>query len=188
MSPAERRTFFDGYVDEVVGRYAGMLPPWDIVTEPFWPGHRASGGYRLGPWHDAFGPDYVRRAFERAAKADPRTKLVLNEAHTEREDEVGRGIRTGLLRLVAELRDAGVALHAVGLQGHLQPRHPHDPAKFAEFVEALAQHKVDIYISEFDVQDETFPDDVAARDAMVAETAEKFLTNVLRIPAVKALI
>ena len=70
MSTAERRTFFDAYIDEVVIRYSGRLQSWDVVNEPFWPGHRAPGGFRIGPWYDAFGPDYIRRAFERAAQAE----------------------------------------------------------------------------------------------------------------------
>jgi len=188
MSVEERRSFFDSYIDEVVGRYAGKLQSWDIVNEPFWPGHKAPGGYRLGPWYDAFGTDYVRRAFARAGQVDKTTKFVLNEAQTERDDDVGRSVRAGLLHLVDELKHAGVPLHAVGLQGHLQPRYPHDPARFIEFVHALAERKVDIYVTEFDVRDDTFPDDIQSRDAKVAETAEKFLTDILRVPAVKMVI
>lgn len=188
MSTSERQVFFDSYIEEVVGRYAGQLQSWDIVNEPFWPGHKAPGGYRLGPWYDAFGTGYVRRAFERAAMADKKTKFVLNEAQTERDDEVGLAVRAGLLRLVDELKEAGVPLHAVGLQGHLQPRYPHDPSRFSDFVHALAERKVEIYITEFDVRDDTFPDDIPTRDAKIAETAEKFLNNVLRVPAVKAVI
>jgi endo-1,4-beta-xylanase len=188
LSGAERQAFFDAYIDEVAARYAGKLHSWDVVNEPFWPGHKAPGGYRLGPWYDAFGTGYVRRAFERVAAVDRKTKLVLNEAQSERDDEVGLAVRDGLLRLVDELKDAGVPLHAVGLQSHLQPRYPHDPERFVEFVHALASRGVEIYLTEFDVRDDTFPDDIAARDAMIADTAEKFLTNVLRIPAVKVVI
>jgi endo-1,4-beta-xylanase len=188
MSSAERQTFFDAYIEEVVGRYAGKLHSWDIVNEPFWPGHKAPGGYRLGPWYEAFGPSYVQRAFVRAALADKTTRFVLNEAQTERDDDVGHTIRDGMLRQVDELQDAGVPLHAVGLQGHLQPRYPHDPARFIDFVHALAERKVDIYITEFDVRDDTFPDDIATRDAMIADTAKKFLDTVLRVPAVKMVI
>ena len=97
-------------------------------------------------------------------------------------------VREGLLQLVDELKHAGVPLHAVGLQSHLQPRYPHDPGRFSEFLHALAERGVDIYLTEFDVRDDTFPDDVAARDAMIAETAEKYLNNVLRVPAVKVVI
>jgi endo-1,4-beta-xylanase len=113
---------------------------------------------------------------------------VLNEAQAERDDDVGLAVRAGLLRLVDELQHAGVRLDVVGLQGHLQPRYPHDPQRFLEFVHALAERKVDIYITEFDVRDDTFPDDVATRDKMIAETGGKFLETVLQVPAVKALI
>jgi endo-1,4-beta-xylanase len=188
MSVVERQAFFDAYIEEVAARYVGKLHSWDVVNEPFWPGHKAPGGYRLGPWYDAFGTGYVRRAFERVAAVDKKTKLVLNEAQSERDDEVGLVVRSGLLRLVDELKDAGVPLHAVGLQSHLQPRYPHDPGRFSEFLHALAGRGVEIYLTEFDVRDDTFPDDVAARDAMIAETAEKFLTNALRVPAVKTVI
>jgi endo-1,4-beta-xylanase len=188
MSVSERQAFFDSYIEEVVVRYAGKLHSWDVVNEPFWPGHKAPGGYRLGPWYDAFGPGYVRRAFERVAMVDKKTKLVLNEAQTERDDEVGLAVRSGLLRLVDELKDAGVPLQAVGLQSHLQPRYPHDPARYSDFLHALAGRGVDIYLTEFDVRDDTFPDDIPTRDAMIAETAEKFLNNALRVPAVKVVI
>lgn len=188
MDNAEREKFFDKYIDEVMGRYAGQLHSWDIVNEPFWPGHKAPGGYRLGPWYETFGPHYVKRTFQRAGSVDKRTKFVLNEAHAERGDDVGRAIRAGMLRLVDELKDAGVRLDAVGLQGHLQPRYPHDPERFLEFVHALAERGVDIYITEFDVRDDTFPDDIGARDAMIADTAKRFLTNVLSVPAVKMVI
>lgn len=187
-SNSERQIFFDSYIEDVVGRYVGKLHSWDVVNEPFWPGHKAPGGYRLGPWYDTFGTDYIKRAYQRAGAIDKTTKFVLNEAQTERDDDVGRAVREGLLRLVDELKHAGVRLDAVGLQGHLQPKYPHDPARFADFVHALAERKVDIYITEFDVRDDTFPDDVKTRDDMIADTGGKFLTNVLRIPAVKMVI
>lgn len=188
MTSGERRAYFDSYIEEVVGRYIGKLQSWDVVNEPFWPGHNAPGGFRVGPWYEAFGPDYVRRAFERAARVDPHTKLVLNEAQTERDDALGLAVRGGLLKLVADLKQAGVKLDAVGLQGHLQPQYPHDPGRFNEFLHKLADLGVDIYITEFDVCDDVFPDDIGTRDAAVAQTAREFLEPTLRHPAVKALV
>jgi len=188
MTKAERQAYFDSYIEEVVARYIGKLQSWDVVNEPFWPGHNAPGGFRVGPWYDAFGPDYIRRAFQRAAQVDPHTRLVLNEAQTERDDALGLAVRTGLLKLVADLKQSGVKLDAVGLQGHLQPQYPHDPGRFNEFLHKLADLGVDIYITEFDVCDDVFPDDIAARDAAVAQTARQFLEPTLRHPAVKALV
>lgn len=188
MSTAERRAFFDAYIDEVVGRYAGKLQSWDVVNEPFWPGHHAPGGFRMGPWYDAFGTDYIGRAFERAAGADRTTKLVLNEAQTERDDELGLTIRRGLLKLVGDLKHSGVKLDVVGLQGHLQPQYPHDPARYSQFLHELADYGVDIYITEFDVRDDTLSNDVETRDKQVASIAGRFLDTVLHVPAVKAVI
>ena len=188
MSTDERRAFFDSYIEEVVMRFAGRLQSWDVVNEPFWPGHHAPGGFRVGPWYDAFGPDYIRRAFERAASVDRSAKFVLNEAQTERDDELGLTIRRGLLKLVADLKHAGVKLDVVGLQGHLQPQYPHDPGRFSEFLQALSDLGVDIYITEFDVRDDIFPDEIEARDKAVATLARQFLDTTLRHPAVKAVI
>lgn len=188
MSTTERRAYFDSYIDEVVTRYAGRLHSWDVVNEPFWPGHRAPGGFRVGPWYDAFGSDYIRRAFERVARADPKAKLVLNEAQTERDDALGLAVRAGLLKLVKELKNSGVKLDVVGLEGHLQPRYPHDPARFRDFLHELASLGVDIYITEFDVRDDTFANDIETRDSQIAEVAKSFLTNALSVPAVKTVI
>ena len=96
------------------------------------------GGYRSGPWFEALGPSYVKRAFLKAASADPAARLVLNEAHCERNDEVGQKIRAEMLRLVDELLEAGVTLDAVGLQGHLQPGKAFSDRVFTRFLVAAA--------------------------------------------------
>jgi endo-1,4-beta-xylanase len=49
LSTNERRAFFDSYIDEVVTRYAGKLQSWDVVNEPFWPGHRAPAASGSAP-------------------------------------------------------------------------------------------------------------------------------------------
>jgi len=47
MTNAEREKFFDSYIDEVIGRYAGKFQSWDIVNEPFWP--ESQGARWLSP-------------------------------------------------------------------------------------------------------------------------------------------
>lgn len=188
LSTAEKRKALDRHIDETAAYYAGRLHSWDVVNEPFWPGHGLPGGFRDGPWMEAFGEGYVERAFRRAGAADPHARLVLNEAMAERWDETGAAIRAGLLRLVDRLQDAGAPLDAVGLQGHLLPRYPHDDNGFADFLGELATRRVDIYITELDADDSTFPDDIAARDAAVAARYRDFLAAVLTVPAVKMVI
>jgi len=188
MSTAERAAFLDRHVDETAGRYAGRLHSWDVVNEPFWPGHGLPGGWRDGPWTATFGTGYVERAFKRAAAADPGCRLVLNEAHTEQWTDTGAGIRAGLLSLVDRVQDAGCRLDAVGLQGHLQPQWPYDDRGFVDFLWQLSEKGVDIYLTELDVNDERYPDDPLIRDAAVADRYEAFLGAVLAVPAVKTVI
>ena len=179
---------FDTYLDTVVPHFAGRLHSWDVVNEPFWLGKDKPGTFRSGPWYDTMGPDYIYRAFRRAAELDPHAKLVLNEAWTERNDPVGLAVRRSLLTLVDRMRDKGLKLDAVGLQGHLLPTEPHDDAGFADFLHQLAERKVEIFITEFDVDDEGFPEADAARDRAVAQRAGAFLRAALAVPAVTTVI
>lgn len=188
LSTAERRKALDRHIDETVAHFKGRLPSWNVVNEPFWPGHGLPGDFRDGPWLQAFGPGYVTRAFQRTQAADPRARLVLNEAMTEAWTEDGARVRQGLLRLVDTLQDAGVRLDAVGLQGHLRPGRPYDDAGFAAFLHQLAERQVEIWITELDVDDAPFPDDVGARDAAVAARYRDFLGAVLAVPAVTTVI
>lgn len=188
MTRKEMRRFLDRHVTETAAHFAGRLHSWDVVNEPFWPGHGLPGGWRDGPFLAAFGEAYVERCFKRAAEADPGTPLVLNEAHCEQWTETGAGIRKGLLGLVDRLLDAGVPLHAVGLQGHLQPQWAYDDAGFADFLHEIGERGVEIYISEFDVNDEPFPEETGARDAAVAGRYRDFLSTVLSVPAVTTVI
>jgi endo-1,4-beta-xylanase len=187
QSTAQVKAMLDRHVGETIARYAGRMHSWDVVNEPFYPPHHRDGGFRKGPWFDAMGSAYIARAFRVAAKADPKAKLVLNEAFCEQDDALGRAVRPRLLALVTELKDAGVKLDAVGFQAHLKPHLPFDDHAFAAYLARVAALGVDIYITEFDVDDSSFPDDVAMRDAKVADRCEKFLSAVLAVPRVKSL-
>jgi endo-1,4-beta-xylanase len=186
LSTREITAVFDEHIETVMARYLGQVHSWDVVNEPFWPGHRAPGDYRQGAWFDAMGKGYVARAFRRAATVDTAARLVLNEAHTEADDALAVTMRRALLRLVDELQDQGVPLHAVGLQAHLQSDKPHDDRKFADFLRELAKRKVDIFITELDVSDVAYRDrPTAERDRLVAQRYYDFLSAVLEVPQVK---
>ena len=188
LSRRDVQRVFDAYLDTVVPHFAGRLQSWDVVNEPFWLGKDKPGTFRPGPWFDAMGETYIFRAFRRAAELDPSAKLVLNEAWTERNDPVGLAVRRSLLALVDRMRDKGLKLDAIGLQGHLLPNVPYDDAGFADFLHKLAEREVEIYITEFDVDDESYPDADGARDRAVAERAGAFLKAVLAVPAVTTVI
>ncbi|MBV8474391.1 MAG: endo-1,4-beta-xylanase [Hyphomicrobiales bacterium] len=179
---------FDEHIDRVCERYAGALQSWDVVNEPFWPMDGEEGGWRQGPWFAAMGPSYVERAFRRVAAIDKTARLTLNEAQCDNDHEWGRSIRPLLANLVDRLLDAGAPLHAVGLQSHLQPQWPHDYAAFADYVSGFGAKGLEVYVSEFDVNDASLPDDIAERDRAVAALAGEFLAATLRVPAVKMVV
>lgn len=188
LSSIEMRKIFDQHIEETLSRYSGRIHSWDIVNEPFYPPQGLTGGYRKGPWYTAFGDTYIDRAFRRAAAADPKTRLTLNEAFCEQDDALGRSVRANLLALVERLKTDGVPLHAIGLQGHLKPALPFDDHAFVEFLSKLASFGVDLFITELDIDDSAMPDDVAERDRLIARRYRDFLTSVLTVPAVKAVI
>ena len=187
-SAQEIAGMLDRHVEETVSRYAGRMHGWDVVNEPFFPPHGREDGYRKGPWFDALGKDYVARAFRRAAAADPAAHMVLNEAFCEQDDDLGRSVRPLLLDLVDELKHQGVKLDAVGFQAHLKPHLPFSDQRFAEYLAKIAERDVDIHITELDVDDSHLPDDIVVRDQAVAKRCHDFLTAVLAVPRVRAVI
>jgi len=187
LGKAEIGAVLDRHVEETVGRYAGRMQSWDVVNEPFWPDHKAPGWFRKGVWHDALGPDYIARALRRAAAADPSAKLVVNEAFTERGDGLGRMARRGMLRLIDDLQHAGVPLHAIGLEAHLQPQYPSDDTGFLVFLDEIERRGLDIYLTELDVDDLGLPDEIDERDRIVADRVYEFLSRALTCPSVKIL-
>jgi endo-1,4-beta-xylanase len=188
LSRRETERVFDEHIDTVMGRYAGTIASWDVVNEPFWPDHGERGGFRRGPWYEALGPNYIRYAFKRAAGADPKAELVLNEAFTERDDTLGRQVRAHLLTLIDRLLDAGTPLKAIGLQAHLQPQFPFSTQAIADFLGAIAERKLPILITELDVDDLSMPADTTERDKQVAAFYERYLTTALAVPNVTSLI
>ena len=120
----------------------------------------------------------------RAARTDPAAKRVLNEAWLDRADHWGRGLRSAFLPLLDKLLDQGTPIDAIGLQCHLAPGNL-DMDAFLQLVEQLQQRQLPVYITELDVNDQSFVDDEAQRDQQVASTYRDFLQEVLQNPVVE---
>lgn len=184
LSRSEIGGLIDRHIELVVSRYQGRVHTWDVVNEPIGVQGGEADWLAPGPYLEALGQDYIARALRRARFADPKTKLFLNETHTERDDAFGRMHRKRLLRLIDDLQGRGVPLDGIGLQGHLAPPAPFQPEAFLAFCEQIAGRGLEIQITELDVLDTSFPDDIAARDALVARQYSRFLRSALQCRAV----
>ncbi len=189
LSQRECAYWLERHIAETVGRYAGRLHSWDVVNEPLWPEDGLPGGLRGGPWYKGLGADYIRRSFVAARAADPKVRLVLNEAGPEWKQGFSPGARyrTDLLRLVDDLQHAGVRLDAVGLECHWFPGFTFDAEAFGQLVRDLAARDLDVYLTEIDVNDRDFPGDAAHRDALVAARYAELMRAALAEPAVKVI-
>jgi endo-1,4-beta-xylanase len=204
LSGHEMERLLDRHIDEVAGRYAGRVHSWDVVNEPIWIESWHEGGLRGGPWYNAMGPRYISRAFRRTKQADPNARLVLNEAYLEHKwydspfaknrsrkpDSPWPKFRGYFLDLVRRLLDEGVPLDAIGMESHMSPKYrdEYDRDSLLEFMHAIKAMGLDIYITELDVDDSTFPDDFAKRDKGVADYYRMYLKDVLSVDVIRLIV
>jgi endo-1,4-beta-xylanase len=168
----------------VVRRYAGQMHSWDVVNEQVETRNANVDGIRVTPWFTVLGYDYIDRAFRTAHAADPHTSLVYNDYDLELNTDWHAARRRRVLRLLQDFKSQGTPVHALGIQAHLTPEGVFEPAIFTNFLDHVAAMGYAIIISEMDVVDNTFPADVASRDAMVADVYRRFWTTALAHPAV----
>lgn len=99
------------HIAAVVGRYKGQIKQWDVVNEAI--SDNGSEWLRPSPWLKAIGEDYIAEAFRAAHAADPDALLLYNDYNIENP-----GKREKTIKLLKSLKEQGVPIHGVGIQGH----------------------------------------------------------------------
>ena len=105
--------------------------------------------------------------------------LTYNDYGCEQDTPVDDEKRRRVLELARGMRDRGVPLDAVGLQGHLRPEDAFSAPKLAAFVRALRALDLRVPITELDVVEPETRSDPAARDAQNAALVHAFVSTVL---------
>ena len=202
---AEINEIMINHVSTLGKKYAGNVSSWDVVNEVInVEDGRADGlrdttvsgvhGEKFPTWLNFLGVDYIKRAFEIAHQADPNAKLVLNETSLTYSDSSNNSYweqrRHALLNLLTKLKSEGTPIHALGIQSHLLARfnNSFDGNKFRQFLKEVADMGLEIIISELDVSDVELPQNIQARDRLIAEAYYEYLSVVLDEPAVKTVI
>ncbi len=188
LSGVEIDHLLNAHILTVLERYQGKAETWDVVNEPIAPWDKNPDNLRQGPFYAHLGEDYIGHAFRLARELEPKAKLLLNEAQTESADDNGATFRKSLLALIKRQLDKGVPIDGIGLQCHLQSERRYDFPRFAAFIQDIVDLGLDVQITELDVNDSAFSEQVKKRDAQVADLYARFLKDVLAVPEVSSLV
>jgi endo-1,4-beta-xylanase len=156
------------HITTVVSRYKGKIYAWDVVNEVI--SDKTGEYFRNSPWYQVCGEDFVAKAFEYAHAADPDAVLFYNDYN-----EINPAKREKIYRMVKGLKDAGVPINAIGMQGHWAINEPSE-TQLDSTISRFAELGLKIQITELDIS--VYPKEHTARerkaeDADIAFSASK---------------
>jgi endo-1,4-beta-xylanase len=131
------------HITTVVTRYKGRVYAWDVVNEVI--ADEDDKFYRDTPWYRICGEEFIAKAFEYAHAADPQALLFYNDYNSEPTVR-----REKICKLVRQLKDNGVPIHGVGLQGHWNIHYPEEK-ELGDALESYSKLGVQVQITELDV-------------------------------------
>lgn len=131
------------HITTVVNRYKGNIYAWDVVNEAI--DDNDAQYMRNTAFYRITGEDFIAKAFEYAHAADPNAILFYNDYNTE-----NTGKRDRIYRLVKGLKDAGVPIHGVGLQGHWSVNNP-AKEQLEKSIQLFSSLGLQVQVTELDV-------------------------------------
>ena len=128
------------HIFTVAGRYKGRIHSWDVVNEAI----LDDGSFRKSKFYEIIGEDFIKFAFLFAHEADPTAKLFYNDYSMSNPQK-----REGVVKMVRKLKDEGVPVTGIGMQGHIGMNHP-DLKEFENSIEAFGDLG-EVMITELDL-------------------------------------
>ena len=147
------------HIQTVVKHFAGKVIGWDVVNEGI--SDKDDEYLRDTPARRAIGDDYILKAFEFAHAADPNVQLYYNDYNIENP-----GKREKALRLIGQIKSAGLRIDAVGIQGHWLLNFA-EAKVIDEAITAFSTAGVKVMITELDV--DMLPRKAAGADITAVE-------------------
>ncbi|CAK7018744.1 endo-1,4-beta-xylanase [Bacteroides rodentium] len=129
------------HITTVMSRYKGKVKGWDVVNEAI----EGDGSWRQTKFYEILGEEYIPLAFQYAHEADPDAELYYNDYGMH-----APGRRNGVVRLVKSLKEKGLRIDAVGLQGHMGMDYP-SVEDFEKSMMAFAACDVKLMITEWEM-------------------------------------
>lgn len=155
------------HITSVVGRYKGKIYAWDVVNEVI--SDKKDEFYRDSPWYKICGAEFIAKAFEYAHAADPDALLFYNDYN-----EINPSKRKKILKLVNELKSAGVPIHGIGLQGHWSIDEPTKEQLDSTLTE-FSQAGLALQITELDVS--VYPKEHGRRERKPEDDQTEFTSE-----------
>lgn len=131
------------HITTVVNRYRGNIYAWDVVNEAIDDNNNLY--LRNTAFTRIIGEEFIAKAFEYAHAADPKAILFYNDYNTENP-----GKRDRIFKLVKGLKDAGVPIHGVGLQGHWSVNNP-SREELEKSIQMFSSLGLQVQVTELDV-------------------------------------
>ena len=152
--PVKKEVFYERlreHIHAVVNRYKDIVYAWDVVNEAMaddgrsWPG-REQSPYRQSRHFQLCGDEFIAKAFQFAREADPNALLFYNDYSC-----VDEGKRERIYNMVKKMKDAGVPIDGIGMQGHYNIYFPSEEQLEKAIVrfKELVNH---IHITELDLR------------------------------------
>lgn len=147
VSPELLKERMKTHIQTIVGRYKGRIGGWDVVNEAF----LEDGSYRNSKFYEILGEEFIPLAFQYAQEADPDAQLYYNDYN-----EWYPGRRETVIRLIRTLKERGIRIDAIGMQGHLGMDSP-SLQEYEEAIEDYAKEGVQVMVTELDLSILPFP-------------------------------
>ena len=141
VSPEVLKQRMKDHIYTIVGRYKGRIHGWDVVNEAF----EGDGSYRNSKFYQILGEEYIPLAFQYAHEADPDAELYYNDYGMQ---DAGR--RDGVVRMTNDLKNRGLRIDAIGMQGHMGLDYP-TITDYEKSMNAFAGTGAKIHITEWDM-------------------------------------
>jgi endo-1,4-beta-xylanase len=146
LPPDELRAAMARHIAGVVGHWKGQVKAWDVVNEALAEGD--GGGMRADSPFAALGPTFIDEAFTLAHAADPDAQLFYNDYEIE-GDATPKS--DAAYELCKRLKEAGVPIHGIGMQMHVDPRRWPSADSIRRNMQRFAALGLTVEITEMDV-------------------------------------
>ncbi|HEY6900528.1 MAG TPA: endo-1,4-beta-xylanase, partial [Puia sp.] len=147
------------HITAVVTRYKGKIYAWDVVNEAI--SDKPDEYLRPSKFYEICGEEFIAKAFQYAHEADPNAILFYNDYN-----EISATKREKIFRLVKSLKDAGVPIGGLGLQGHWAVNEP-SRAQLDSTLNRFSQLGIPLQITELDIS--VYPKEHQARARIPAD-------------------